>query len=257
MAILSLDRELDTDFLAGFDFEDQRLPILLMQAQAIAESPMGCDRPLEITPHTELKPVPSSGFIYLSKLPVVGALTQVQIRGGDFARFNRTTSIQDWETLEVGQFELDAITGEVRLKVLEWLQYSFQGAARRSKRYRPTQPYDAPQIRVAYNTGFNFDVLNADTQLIKTVVAAIAFLYTQSNNLLYPSKAEDGSANTPGTIQRVRVEDVVKYEVEYAANVQANLISAATQNAVSAYQSSQLGDLLKLLGKYRTRGRSV
>ncbi len=201
----------------------------ILQAQSIAEGTAGANRPLERQVFEETRYLNSSGFVLLSRMPVV-SVQKVEIRGGEFSNFNLTFVGNVWNEIRPQDYLFDDFSGEIHVKNVTNLNlYSGITLANRGMR-RPSRPLKkarAPQVRVTYTTGFDFtDDTNIDVLKLKTALGGIVSLLKGGNNAL--------------DVKAFELTDF--YKVDFT-----------NQLRTSKYAQSMLDELLVVFRGYRPR----
>lgn len=131
-------------------------------AQALAESNMGANRPLELMQHTEVVSVANyscqlSRFpIHESQPPIISARC-----GGRRDGFGRVAPVSPFFPLKSSDYILDAESGRIDL-------------------WGCTGGGGITSLRITYTTGFDFSQDNSDVRAIKSALAAL-LCYQQSN----------------------------------------------------------------------------
>lgn len=131
----------------------------ILRAQSLAESNMGCDRPLEKTSFKEVCRVHSNRIARLTHAPIIDETSDFHIDardGGYKDGFGRIIPMRAWFPLVESDYALDANTGEISLGL------------------------HLSEIRATYASGFDFSLDTPDVRRIKSAVAAI-LNYQQSN----------------------------------------------------------------------------
>jgi hypothetical protein len=237
--------------------DEAKLDMAIAQAQAMAEGPMGANRPLDLTVYTELKTVPPSGIVLLSFFPYDAAYTPtLQLRGGSYPSFGRYNESLDWRTVTSDEYEIDTDRAEIRIKTAYWQDANAVGGVRVATGYRlrrPGTPNKRPDLRIQYRAGFDFSGGSTVAAQIKSLVQAIAYLQVSTADTLYPTKSGKSYANplALSASAPVTLADVDKVDVQDAYSV----TYANPSPFVSAVQSDaiRLPDMLKMLQKYRPR----
>lgn len=122
----------------------------ILRAQSLAESNMGCDRPLEKSPFKEVLSVHSNLSAWLSVAPIDESDFHVDARtGGHKDGFGRTVPKSAWFPLVESDYAIDASTGAIRLGL------------------------QVTEVRVTYTAGFDFTVDTPEIKRIKSAIAAI------------------------------------------------------------------------------------
>ena len=116
---------------------------LLVLAQSLCESDYGANRPLDYAQHGEVISINSSGFGYLSLLPVYPTPTVIEVRES-VDGWGRISG-PGWRPLATSEFELDYITGRLDVFV------------------------KSSDVKLFYYTGFDFG--SGATQEIKNIKA--------------------------------------------------------------------------------------
>ena len=173
------------------DVDPGSVNAIIQQAQMIAEGPDGACRPLEIQEFTETPVLNGRGFCKLSRLPILEGEAYpvtVEIRGRRMlANFGLPLADNQWVSLsENSDYEVDYVLGEIRILHANaggidstWSYYGGRRSIYSTRPFRrPTQERTAPEMRIKYTTGFDFQAnpLSHDAQQIKYAVAAIAKL---------------------------------------------------------------------------------
>ncbi len=177
------------------DADPGQVNAIIQQAQMIAEGPNGANRPLEIQAFTETPVLNGRGFCKLSRLPILEGNSypvSVEIRGRRMlASFGLPLADNQWITLSRNSdYEFDYQLGEIRLLHANaggidstWSYYGGRRSIYSTRPFRrPTEERTAPELRVKYTTGFDFQANPIDprAQEIKVAVAAIARLQQSS-----------------------------------------------------------------------------
>jgi hypothetical protein len=162
------------------DVSGDQLAAAIMQAQMMAESPMGANRPMELQSVTDVVHLPSTGKALLSRLPIIPNTNStpitVEVRGGDYTVFGLNFTGTAWVAIDSDQFEIEPNLGELRVKNLTGVSASSfsVGSDRRRGRRRPMEAQTLPQVRVSYWAGFDFsDVSNPAVTAMKSAIASI------------------------------------------------------------------------------------
>ncbi len=159
-----------SDLATELGISNSKATGLVAQAQAIIESPLGCDRALELT---EFKTIKQLNFetqsCYLDYLPIdTTAPITVRARLGNSQDFQSGLPIpqQPWVDFDSDRYNLDLQNGELSLNISNSTLSSYYGA------YGIvgsgfTHGSILTECEVTYTSGFNFDPSNG-------VVTAIA-----------------------------------------------------------------------------------
>lgn len=124
----------------------------ILRAQAIAQSPRGANRVLEVRPYVLRRPVFGGGKVFLSYWPIVTVhLVEGRLTSSSSDSWGRPYYPTDWETIPVGEYELDPVLAELRLKVPRYTE-----------------------VRCSFTAGFTFTgTLTPEAETIKTSVGQI------------------------------------------------------------------------------------
>lgn len=164
--------------------EGDALTGVITQAQALAESSLGANRPLELTEFTEVKRVNRSlQTVYLSYFPVAASpVPLLSVRFGNVrSRFGRPVGISDWHELSADDYELDP-TGQLNLSQSSafWARAVSTGSV-------------STEIKATYIAGFDFTVDSYEVRQIKSVVGSvIAFQQSEGSGQGLKSFDYDG-----------------------------------------------------------------
>ena len=244
MAILT---PVDLALLApDLDVDPGSITAVIQQAQMLVEGADGANRPLEINQFTETPVLNGNGFCKLSRLPILEGESypvSVSIRGRRLlSSFGLPLSDNQWITLEASSYEFDYSLGEVRLLGGNFggLGSNWSSFAGHRNRYlsrpfrRPTEERIAPEMRISYYTGFDFQAseLSHEAQQIKYATAGIA--------KLQQSPLASG-------LKQYNLTDF--YSVTYSTD--------AASVAASSKNKTLLEDLLTIVRKYRPREFAV
>lgn len=177
---------LPTTELSGdaFRFEAQ-------QAQLLAESSQGAHRPLEIAQFIEVTNMPVTGNVLLSRLPVLDSpAIVVEVRAHQDAPFGLLTTTAEWVTQDSGSYTVDYSRGEIHLEQFASTppEVSYSGSPTTNpyrRRKRVLSNAIAPQVRITYSTGFDFQAEpeSAEVQEIKRAIAGIVWQREQTKGL--------------------------------------------------------------------------
>lgn len=127
----------------------------ILRAQALAESAIGANRPLELTSHTEVSYVANYSCI-LSRFPIHESPPPILAArcGGHKDGFGRVAPVSPFFPLVQSDFFLDAESGRIDL-------------------WGTTRAGNITSIRATYYSGFDFSQNTPDCRQIKAAVAAI------------------------------------------------------------------------------------
>lgn len=130
----------------------------ILRAQMLAESNMGCDRPLEKQAYSEILRVHSNQTTWLTRLPIDLSQPIIIIArtGGYRDKFGRSVPKSAWFPLVEADYAVLS-SGEVNLDL------------------------SCSEIRATYTTGFDFNLDTPDVRRIKSAVAEV-LNYQQSNS---------------------------------------------------------------------------
>lgn len=205
----------------------------IAQAQAIAESPLGANRPLTIESHTQVMPVPIDSRILLSRVPVVDEFPVVQMRSRNWEdKFGRQSINSNWVQITPEQYRFDPEYGELVLANVIFTNHRYP--IHRNRAYlgyrRPTVRIPETQIRVQYLTGFDFTQNTSEVTQLKVALAAIVRLRQSAQ------------------FQGVKLMDVKDegYRVEYAP-------STDFAGGTGKIGGSLIDEWLSIFRKYRPR----
>lgn len=180
-----------------------KVTALVAQAQALIESPLGCDRPLEKTEFNVIKQLNNAtSSCYLDYLPIdATADITVKARLGNAQDYQsgKSVPLHPWIDFDADQYNLDLRNGELSLNI-----------TRSSYAYGAYSPY---------NTGFTHSLILTECQITYTS----GFDFTDlSNSIVQGLKAQfigvvdymnSGIFTGQGTIARKRIDQ--DYEVGY------------------------------------------
>lgn len=234
--------------------DEFKINLAIAEAQAIAEGPMGANRPLELTEFTELKTVPPSGIVLLTYTPYDSTFTPtLKIRGGSYPTFGRYTEALDWRTVTADEYEIDDIRAEARIKSAYTIDgYHGINTMIGYRLRRPGMPNKRPDLRITYRSGFDFSGGSTVAAMVKSLVKAVCYFQVSATETLYPTKAAK-SYDTPLLLSsaKVTMADVDQIELKDGFNIK----FADPSPFVGAVQSDtiRLPDVLKMLQKYRPR----
>lgn len=133
-----------------------QLEALILRAQTVIESTIGCDRPLEKQVHNQIKKLNlGSSNCYLDFLPIdVNEPITVEARIGSGHR-DRTTGFTipqgNWQTIPVDGYTLTPTTGELNL-----YNYLFDIRLNTFGRNFPANYMSFTEIQTSYTGGFDF-----------------------------------------------------------------------------------------------------
>jgi len=227
--------------------EPGQVNAIIQQAQMMVEGPNGANRPLEIQEFTETPVLNGRGYCKLSRLPILEGEAYpvtVEIRGRRMlANFGIPLADNQWITLsENSDYEVDYVLGEIRILHANaggidstWSYYGGRRSIYSTRPFRrPTEERTAPEMRIKYTTGFDFqsESLSHDGQQIKYATAAIA--------KLQQSPLASG-------LKQYMLNDF--YSVTYSADSASMMTSGADKTL--------LEDLLMVVKKYRPREFAV
>lgn len=164
------------------DINDQQVMLLFRQAQSIAEGPLGSDRPLEATAHTDDLWM-AGNTLLLNYAPVVASpapVVKVRYNGDGRDSFGRNLPTGEYLTLTSDQYEIDLARGELRIiqgfAVEQGTAHPYSyGTNPYHQGHDPLRPNRGTSVKVTYTAGFTFTgSLSAEAQMIKDSVGAIA-----------------------------------------------------------------------------------
>ena len=150
----------------------------ILQAQALAESHLGANRPLEEGSHREVITLSSAGRCFLSRLPIKADSVSIEVRGGDTFVYGLEFTAQEWRAIDTTDYEVDYISGElwVRSFVAAGIYGNYRNTTSPYRPSRPTRKANLPQVRVTYSTGIESSAVDSTTIALKASLCNLVAL---------------------------------------------------------------------------------
>lgn len=169
-------------YFSDLNATSERLDAAIRQAVILAESPDGAARKLEVAEYIEIRSLPSIGRFYLTHRPIIEGSAAVYVRGGHLGSLYGSFPVlsNEWTILEDG-YSLDLGTGEVTFQTIFEPNFSSISLGwGRGGSSRPTRRYQSPQVKVVYESGFDFLSPSSNASKIKDVLAELVRVLLQN-----------------------------------------------------------------------------
>ncbi len=162
----------DAAYFPGVTLTGNDLLSAIRSAQALAESPKGANRPLEVQQYVEKHEVGPTRSFFVGKLPVLPSPT-IRIRSRGYSSWGRVITPGSWFTLQAGQYEIDQRTGEITVFVNS-AGFSYQGASSAYRDWSGAPGSPPEEVEITYSSGYVFtEPTTGDALTIKQAVADI------------------------------------------------------------------------------------